>query len=54
MPDVWEKVFALMADVIVESEEAFSDEEVLELRDAFHRLADRLDIEIDEGVGDID
>jgi hypothetical protein len=48
MPDLWEKVFALMTDVIIESEEAFSDEEVLELRDALYRLADRLDIEVDE------
>lgn len=54
MPDVWEKVFALMADVIVESEDAFSDEEVLKLRDAFRRLGDLLDIEVDDDVGDFD
>lgn len=48
MPDVWEKVFNLMVDIILDDDVAFSDEEVLELRDAFQRIANKLDIDTDE------
>jgi hypothetical protein len=44
MDNVWEKVFNLLVDIILDDEESFSDEEVLQLRDAFQRIAFKLDI----------